>query len=154
MEQSNLSKIKDIVREFFEKMGFEVEIEIRSPQELTIPVDLKAAEPQILIGKNGETLFEIQHLLKVILKKKIAPEKTFYVDLDINNYKKKKVEYLKELARSAADEVSLSRNEKTLPPMSAYERRVVHMELADRTDVATESVGQDPERSVVIRAYP
>ena len=154
MEQSNLNKIQNTVKELFQKMGFEVEIEIKTPQDLTIPVDLKTPEPQILIGNRGETLFEIQHLLKAILKRKIAPEKTFYIDLDINNYKKKKNEYLRELARSAADEVSLSRKEKILSPMPAYERRIIHLTLADRSDVATESVGQEPERSVVIRPYP
>ncbi len=154
MEQSNLNKIKNTVKEFFEKMGFEVEIEIKPPQDLAIPVELKTLDPQILIGKNGATLFEIQHLLKAILKRQIAPEKTFYIDLDVNNYKKKKVEYLKELARSTADEVSLSRKEMVLIPMSAYERRIIHLELADRSDVATESVGREPERKVVIRPYP
>ena len=154
MDISNYEEIKKIVNEFFEKMGFEVEIEIKTPQDLTIPIDLKAEEPQVLIGKNGETLLEIQRLLKVILKRKIAPDKNFYVDLDINNYKKKKIEYLKEMARMSADEVSLSKKEKILAPMPAYERRIIHLEIAQRRDVATESIGQEPERYVVIRPYP
>jgi spoIIIJ-associated protein len=148
---SSLDKIEETIREFFEKMGFEVEIEVKTPQDLTIPIDLKAEEPQILIGKQGETLLEIQHLLKIILKKQIAPDKNFYIDLDVNDYKKKKIEYLKEMARAAADEVSLSKREKTLTPMPAYERRIIHLELADREDVATESIGQGLEKEVVIK---
>jgi len=112
MAQSNPEKIKEIIEEFFQKMGFGVEVEIRIPQDLTIPIDIKTFEPQVLIGKNGETLTEIQRLLKIILKRKIAPEKSFYIDLDINDYKKKKVEYLREMARDAANEVSLSKKEK------------------------------------------
>lgn len=154
MDQSNLEKIEKTVKEFFEKMGIGVEIQIKAPHDSTIPIDIKALEPQILIGKNGETLIEIQRLLKVILKRKIAPDKNFYIDLDINNYKKKKNEYLKELARSSADEVSLSKKEKILAPMPAYERRIVHLELADRADIVTESINQEPERRVVIRPYP
>ena len=81
-------------------------------------------------------------------------EEPFYIDLDINNYKKKKMEYLKELAKSVADEVAITKKEKELPPMSAYERRIIHLELAARGDVTTESIGQEPERKVVIRSYP
>jgi len=71
--------------------------------------------------------------------------------LDINDYKKKKNEYLRELARSVADEVSLSKKEKILGPMPPYERRVIHMELAGRSDVVSESIGEGPERRVGVR---
>ena len=74
----------------------------------------------------------------------------FYIDLDINDYKKKKKDYLKELACSIANEVALSKKQKELPPMSAYERRIIHLELAERQDVSTESIGQEPERKVII----
>jgi len=95
-------------------------------------------------------LAEVQRLLKVILKKQIIPEEPFYVDLDINDYKKKKIEYLKEVARTTADEVTLTKKEKHLPPMSAFERRIIHLELASREDIITESIGLEPERKVVI----
>jgi len=129
-----------------------VEIEVLPEKDQTVPINLKTEEPQILIGEGGQTLTEIQHLLKAILKRKI--EENFYIDLDINDYKKKKKEYLKELARSAADEVTLTKKEKILPPMPAYERRIIHLELAERNDVTSESIGKEPERRVVIRPYP
>jgi len=151
MSQSNPKKIKEIIQEFFNKMGFEIDVEINIPQGLTIPIEVRTEEPQVLIGKKGETLSEIQRLLKIILKRKIAPEKNFYIDLDINNYKKKKAGYLKELAISTADEVSLLKKEKSLEPMSSYERRVIHLELAERDDIVTESEGEGDERRVVIK---
>ncbi len=152
LSQSNLGKIKKIIKEFFEKTTFEVEIEFLPQRDLTLPINLKTEEPQILIGEKGETLFEIQHLLKVILKRRI--EENFYIDLDISGYKKKKIEYLKELARSVADEVALTKKEKILPLMPSYERRIIHLELAARSDITTESIGQEPERRVVIKPYP
>lgn len=154
MSQSNPKKIKEIIQEFFNKMTFRVDVEIGVPEDLTIPIEIKTEEPQVLIGKKGETLSEIQRLLKIILKRKIAPEKNFYIDLDINNYKKKKIEYLKELAISTADEVSLSKKEKRLDSMSPYERRVIHIELAERNDIITESEGEGDERKVVIKLTP
>ena len=152
VSQSNLEEIKKTIEEFFQKTTFEVEIEFLPQKELTLPINLKTEEPQILIGEGGQTLAEIQHLLKVILKRKIT--EPFFIDLDINGYKKKKLDYLKELARSLADEVALTKKEKNLPPMTAYERRIIHLELAARSDVTTESIGEEPERRVVVRPYP
>ena len=169
ISQNNLETIKKIVQEFFEKMCFEVEIEVKKPLDLTIPVKIKTEEPRVLIGEGGQTLIDIQRLLKVILKRKILPStgssaeahskpsgqaEQFYIDLDINTYKEKKITYLKEMARSIADEVALSKKERILAPMPAYERRIIHLELAERGDIASESVGWEPERSVVIRPYP
>ena len=149
---TNTEKIKEIIGEFFGKTGLVIEqVEIKVPQDSTIPINLKMEERQILIGEGGQTLAEVQRLLKLVIQKKIAPESHFYIDLDINEYKKKKVEYLKEMARSAADEVSLSKKEQFLPPMQAYDRRVVHLELAPRQDIVTESVGFGPERRVSIK---
>lgn len=152
MDQINIEKIKETAREFFEKTGLVIEaIEIKSPDNLTIPINLKMEEPQILIGEGGQTLAELQRLLKLVIKKRVVIDAPFYVDLDINDYKKKKVEYLKEMAISAADEVSLTKKEKTLSAMSAYDRRIIHMELASRGDITTESVGEEPERKVAIK---
>lgn len=152
--QNNLKKIKKTTEEFFQKMNFEVEVEIKQPQDSTIMIDLKAEEPKILIGERGQTLSEIQYILKLILRKEIIVEEPFYLNLDINNYKEKKNEYLKELARIMADEAVLSKKEKKLAPMSAYERRIIHLELASRQDVTTESIDQDSERKIVIKPSP
>ena len=152
LDKENLEKAKKIVKEFFQRMTVGGEIEILPPKDETLSINLKIEDPQILIGEKGQTLFEIQHLLKAILKREIS--ENFYIDLDINDYKKKKIEYLKDLARSVADEVSLTKKERILSPMPAYERRIIHLEIAGRKDVTTESIGQDPERRVVIRPYP
>ena len=152
ISEVQLEEMKKIIKEFFEKTTFEVEIDFSPQEDLTLPINLKTENPQILIGEGGQTLFDIQHLLKAILKRKIA--ENFYIDLDINDYKKRKIEYLKEIARTVADEVSLTKKEKILSPMPAYERRIIHLELAGRQDINTESIGQEPERRIVIRPYP
>lgn len=149
---NDLEKIKKIIEEFFQKTTFEVKVEVLPQTDQTLLINLETEDPQILIGNQGQTLVEIQHLLKVILKRKV--KEPFFIDLDINGYKKKKTDYLKELARSAADEVVLTKKEKNLAPMSSYERRIIHLELAGRSDVTTESLGQEPERRIVIRPYP
>ncbi|OGZ19058.1 MAG: hypothetical protein A2Z68_00730 [Candidatus Nealsonbacteria bacterium RBG_13_38_11] len=149
---NDIETIKKTTKEFFEKTTFNVEVNVLAEKEGTVPINLKTEEPQILIGEGGQTLTEIQHLLKAILRKKIT--EPFYIDLDINDYKKKKKEYLKELAVSTADEVALSKKQKELSPMSAYERRIIHMALAERGDVVTESTGEGIERRLVIKPHP
>jgi len=151
MTPQELAKIKEIVQEFFGQTGLAIEVDVKSPVDATVPIDLKAEDPQFLIGEGGQTLVEIQRLLKAIMRKKIVSLEPFYIDVDVNDYKKKKTEYLKETARTSADEVALTKKEKELPAMSPYERRIIHAELASRTDVVTESIGEEPERRVVIK---
>ena len=149
--QDNLKKIKEITEEFFQKMTIDVEVEALLLPDSIVSINLKMEEPRILIGERGQTLAEVQHLLRAVLRKKIS--EPFFIDLDILGYKKKKAEYLKELARSLADEVALTKKEKQLDPMPAYERRIIHLELANRSDVVTESIGQGPERYIAVKPH-
>lgn len=165
---NELTQIQEIVEEFFQKMTITVlhielkpssinsiknqddvkGIEEKEVLEDMVNVGIKINEPQMLIGQNGQTLSEIERMLRILLNKNL--QKRFYINLDINEYKKKKIEYLKELANSAAGEVVLTKEKKVLPPMSAYERRIIHEALANRQDVVTESHGNGVERCVMI----
>lgn len=149
LNQESIEKIKELTKEFFQKATLDVEIEVLPEKENTVPVNIKSVDPQILIGEGGRTLIEIQHILKIFLRKKINEQ--FHIDLDVNDYKKNKAEHLREIARTAADEVTLLGKEKTLSPMSAYERRIIHLELLNRSDVSSESAGEGEERRVVIK---
>jgi spoIIIJ-associated protein len=167
INSEQLIKIKKIIEEFFEKITLEVEVQVSFQTPSTLLINIKTDEPQILIDQDGQTLFEIQHILRAILRKQIAKDESapetglpagrqgfLYVDLDINDYKKKKTDSLKETARFVADEAVLTKKEQILEPMSAYERRVVHIELAGRADVVSESIGEEPERRIVIKPLP
>ncbi|OHA62801.1 MAG: hypothetical protein A2117_02395 [Candidatus Wildermuthbacteria bacterium GWA2_46_15] len=141
--------IKNTIQEFFQKATIEVEIKEDNLEGETLKVNLETESPQLLIGEQGQTLAEIQHLLRLVLRRKIVDP--FFLDLDINGYKQKKTIYLEELAHTTANEVSLLKIEKELSPMSAQERRIVHLTLVDRSDVVTESRGEGSERRVVIK---
>jgi len=149
ISEEQIKEVEAIIREFFDKTSFELELNILPLEDKTIPVKIKVEDPKTLIGQNGQTLADIQHLLKAILSQKITEQ--FYVDLDVNNYKEKKTTYLKESAREWANDVALSGKEKTLSPMPGFERRIVHLELINRSDVITESAGYGQERCVVIK---
>lgn len=150
LEQTDIEKIEETVKEFFEKMTTPVlyiETSLLSPDAVNLNVKLQ--DPQILIGEKGQTLMEIQRLLRTVLNKKTG--QVFYLNLDINDYKKKKTEYLKNLANDLANDVALAKEEKVLFPMPAYERRIIHAELSKRQDVLTESQGEGDDRHIVIK---
>ena len=165
LDSEQTKKIKKAVEDFFDKMTIAVSsvevsssvsqkglkgfIDLSGENMDVVDLDVKTEEPQILIGQQGQTLLEIQRLLKTLLNKKL--QKVFYLNLDINDYKGKKIEYLKHLAKDVADQVSFTKNEKELSPMSSYERRIIHAELADRDDILTESRGEGFDRHIVVK---
>lgn len=73
------------------------------------------------------------------------------VFVDVNNYRKKRRDLIVELAKAAARKSLAEKKEIPLPPMNAYERRIVHLELSSRPDIKTESIGEGRERYIVIR---
>lgn len=158
MEQNDIELIKKTTETFFQKATIDLlkinvslsdaGSENHDEEKDVVNIEIELAEPQILIGEKGQTLFETQRLLKMILAKKTG--KFFYLNLDINGYKRKKTEYLASIAKDLANEVVLTRQSKELIPMSAYERRVIHAELAKREDVVTKSSGEGLNRHIVI----
>jgi len=73
--------------------------------------------------------------------------------IDINDYRKSRTNYLMDLARQAVGRVRNTQKAEALVPMTPYERRVVHMELASCPDITTESIGEEPHRRVVIKPF-
>jgi spoIIIJ-associated protein len=142
------TKIKKIIEEFFKKMGEKeilVDFEIDGEK---VSFQINSAAPEILIGKNGQILSDMQYLLARIIGKQL--EGRVFVDIDVNDYKKNKISYLEEMAKNIADKVASEGKEKILFPMSSFERRIVHLALQERQDVVSESRGEGEERRVAI----
>lgn len=90
---------------------------------------------------------DLEHVLRLFAKKENAE----YVFVDVNNYRKEREYLIVEIAKAAARKATVTKADVTLPPMNAYERRLVHTELSTRPDVKTESVGTGSERYVVVK---
>jgi len=147
-------KIKSEIKTVLEKMGFDNELEsIEAYQGAAsrFNVQVRSGSSR-LIGERGANLVALEHLLKNIIRKKYGEGIQF--TLDINDYRRRRLEDLKQDVKAAAKEVRLLRKEVALRPMSSFERRVVHLLLAEYPDITTESIGQEPERRVVIKPYP
>ncbi len=101
-----------------------------------------------LIGYRGETLYAFQNILSAIAGKEI--DKKVRVILDIEGYKAKREKTLEELAEKVAKTVIKTRKPVKLEPMQAYERKIIHSKLQQNDKVQTESIGEEPNRRIVI----
>lgn len=144
-----LEIIKKTIKELLEKMNFESEVMIESQDENNLVVNIQTSQAGFLIGQAGANLESLQHLARVLVSKKIAQPIHFI--LDVNDYRKHRLELLRELAKSIAQQALTEKATLTLQPMPAYERRIIHLTLAENPQVATESIGQEPERRIVIK---
>lgn len=162
------NKTQGLVRktliELLEAMGVNASIDeerietIKDGKEI-FTLNLKTEYPNLLIGQYGGNLQCLQHLVGVIVKHKLLAdggeastlEDEVKFNIDVNDYKKQKKETLVKLAETMADQVIYSKNSVALRPMSPYERKVIHLELADRKNLVTESMGENLMRRVIIK---
>lgn len=152
LSQTAIKKATQNIEEFLNSFLKQV-----SSEELTyhiasddyyINVDILGENTNLLIGYRGETLNALQTLLTSIANKDI--EEKVRVILDISGYREKRKKVLEDLAEKVAKTVIKTKKKVTLEPMSAYERKVIHSKLQQNSKVTTESVGEEPNRKVVI----
>src|SRR3989344_4731728 len=101
---------------------------------------------RFLIGKNGQNLKSLEQVLRAMFLKKIPDIQNIVVD--VNDYRRSRANYVIELARQTVTRVRSTQKSEAMLPMSSYERRIVHMELAAHPDIATESIGAEPNRRI------
>ena len=152
-QQSINEELKEITSNVINQLGFEAEISI-SQQDLRgeIMNIVSIYSPQelgILIGKNGQNIKAIEHIVR-LLAYKTSPSFGSVV-VDINDYRKSRASFVVGQARAVADRVQATKKAEALSPMSSYERRLVHVELASYASLITESIGEEPKRRVVVR---
>ena len=142
-------KISDVQKELFKITGDDgIEYKIENGKN-QINLTITGDKVSHLIGYKGKTIESFQSLLNAMLQRE--NEESAKVFVEVNDYKKRKEEKLKNLANKMANNVIRFRKPIRLEPMSAYERLIIHTELAKRDDVETESQGEEPRRRVVIK---
>ena len=140
--------IKDTIIEITKLMGLEVNLEVRRRDE-NITIKLFSDHNAVLIGKNGSTIEALQTIIRQIVHNET--KEFIGIILDVENYKEKRVKNLEYLAKKVAREVKETQVETKLDSMNSYERRIIHSTLSDNKYVYTESVGEEPNRCVVIK---
>lgn len=113
-------------------------------------LDVTAPDLAVLIGRHGRTLESLQSLFSLLVSRRLGFR--YPVAVDVEGYKSRRHDKVISMARSAASRAVRQHGSVSLPPMSAYERRLVHIALREDERVDTHSEGTDPERRVVIVA--
>ena len=141
------AKAKAFLQEVLKNMGIDVVIEkmIKSDKVL---LHLHGKNLGILIGNHGQTLDALQYLTNLTTNQ--GETTRHFIMLDVENYRHRREETLKQLAIRLANRVKKSGDRVVLEPMNGYERKIIHVTLQNDPQVRTESEGQDPYRHVVI----
>lgn len=140
--------LKQFVKNITKLMGIEANLEVKNRDD-NLSITLYSDNNNILIGKGGRTLDSISMIAKQYIKNEIGTN--FKFQLDVGEYKVKQQKNIEYLAKKVAREVAKTKIEAKLDPMNSYERRLVHSVLSDNEKVYTESIGEEPNRAVVIK---
>lgn len=156
MEKAENDKLIEIVENLLAKTGFKGRVKFQpspNPNGLDVIAIDSDDNLNILIGRSGQNLNALEHLVRLLAVKmggdNLGWRQNFI--LDINDYRKTKSSQIIDAAKTTAARVVQTQKAEALSPMSSYERRLIHAELATHKEVATESIGQEPRRRVVIK---
>ena len=143
-----IDSIKENITEITKMMGLTVNLEVRRREE-NITIKIFSDHNAVLIGKNGRALEALQTIIRQIVHNET--KEFISIILDVENYKEKRIKNLEYLAKKVAKEVKETKVETKLDSMNSYERRIIHSTLSENKYVYTESVGEEPNRCVVIK---
>ncbi len=147
LKESAADKTEMFLQEIFDKMNVQANMTVEE-EDNTVYVMIEGEDSGIIIGRRGETLDAIQYLSCLAINK--GTEEYTKVVIDVENYRQKRENTLIKLSNRLADRVVKTKKSITLEPMSPYERRIIHAALQNNKYVRTYSVGDEPNRKVVI----
>lgn len=136
------------IKELFKLLAIEDPFNVKESEEL-IEVIINSEDPGMIIGHHGDTLDSLQLILSLVIAKESGEYKR--VSLEVGDYKKNRSDYLRNLADQTKQRAITEGREIFLPSLKPWERREVHMFLAEDSDVVTESVGEGRERTLVVK---
>lgn len=140
--------IKEYINTIGSKMNVDIKLEVRESDDI-FSVTMVSNNNPILIGKDGRTINSIQLLIRQALQNQTGID--IKVNLDASNYKAKKVKKFEFEIKNIVREVQKTKTDAKLDPMNSYQRRIVHSLISNFSNVETESVGEEPNRCVVIK---
>ncbi len=149
--KKNTEQLQKLVNELLNLMAVSAEGEVvYNKEEDAYEVNIDAKDQTgLLIGKKGETLSSLQTVLSLIFKQKIGEWKRVIVN--VGDWREKEEEYLKNLAQSTAERAKETGEPQSLYNLKPWQRRVIHMYLAEESGIITESEGEGEERYLIVK---
>ena len=140
--------INEVIKTIGKGMNIVIDTEILSTDDI-FNVTLVSNNNSILIGREGKILNSLQNLVRQIVRNKTSMN--LKINLDVSNYKMKKMKNIEKIVREVAEEVKSSKVTASLDPMNSYERRFVHTIISEYPELETESIGEGLERHITIK---
>lgn len=148
--KDKLTTVKETTEELLKLLKVEAKVEVAEDKKNeAVKVQIETEELEILIGHHGEALNALQLILGLMMSKKLDQWQRIIVN--VGDYREKREEQLKSLALNMAQKVKFSGQSTVIPNLSSFERRIIHLALADHPDVATESEGEGNYRRLVVK---
>lgn len=150
MDQQQLHNLID---EFLRKMSIDFESIDRAESELPeyTKFIINTPDSGILIGKDGEHLTALGFVIRKVIEKHSGEEIAPKFFIDVGGYQSNKIQKIQKVARIMADRATSFKRDIELPPMTSYERMIIHSTLSDSSNINTESEGQGRSRRVIVR---
>jgi len=145
-----IKKAEGLTKDLLKKLKVEAKVDV-SEKDSAVNISLEGEDLGLLIGYHGENLEAIQLILGLMVNKNIEGEDWIPVNLDIGGWRDERVQALRTMVEKATIDIESTKEPVELPPLPASQRRMIHMILADLSDFTSESIGEEPNRKVVIR---
>jgi spoIIIJ-associated protein len=150
-----VERAREVLGEILARMGFEATVEAVESED-KVSLEVKGPDAGLIIGKKGQTLDALQHLVaKVVFRgKEGTPEAGKPIQVDTEGYRQRRIESLEAMAKRLAEKVIATRRPLEVDPMTPADRRVIHMALANVAGVTTRSEGEGMDRRLMILPAP
>lgn len=149
VKENESEKAEEFLSNITKMMGMDITFETEyKEEEKKMEIELKGEGLGLLIGRRGETLDAIQYLTNIFLNKET--DDYIKVTLDAENYRERRESALVTLAKRTAQKATKYKKNMIIEPKNPYERRIIHEALQDYPEVTTYSIGEEPNRKVVV----
>lgn len=145
--ENNVKYLESFTKELFELLGFGVDV-ITEVQDDTYHISIEGDDLAAVIGRHGNTLNSIEHVVSLAATQHFGDYT--HVFIDAGGWRKNRQEQLEQMAERAVERVRTTGKAYEFPPMSAQERRIVHMAITQEDDLVTESEGEGANRHIVV----
>ena len=139
----------DFLQGVLERMGIAADIDVNESEEKII-LEIQTADPEQVIGRKGQVVDALQHLVSKVVYRERAGEKGKPIIVDAGGYRAQHIERLQQLAARMGEKATSTLRIVELAPMSAHDRRIVHMAIAEMAGLSSRSEGEGDDRHILV----
>jgi spoIIIJ-associated protein len=149
VQEDLAEKASDFLLGVLERMGITADIDVKDDED-RVTLEIQTADSELVIGRRGVVMDALQHLVNKVVYKERSGERTKPLVVDAGGFRDKQVERLRGLAQKMGEKALQTKQIVELQPMTAHDRRIVHMALAEIAGVSSRSEGEGEDRHILV----